>query len=166
MTFQRAIVRNEQLSSHQGRDSFVISACIFGSTIVCRGIKRPLHQRTIYFRWRIVRLSTHSLLSRAFLGSPGLPRAAFIRSFVLSSFPSFVPSFLGKCVTRRSTITPCRSSGESKNYTLPGAPNEFLFNEANAIVRGLECTSARRGFRAIWREDASACETKVDVLIK
>lgn len=57
MTFQRAIVRNERLFVPSG-SRLVVGAssfqrCIFGSTIVCRCIKRPVSQPTIYFRWRI-----------------------------------------------------------------------------------------------------------------
>lgn len=100
MTFQRAIVRNERLSVPSGSSRLGSSfqRCIFGSTIVCRCIKRPVRQPTIYFRWRIEPG-----------GGGALSRARFNRESRLPlPFPSLpfppLPSF-GKCVTRRSAIT-------------------------------------------------------------
>lgn len=149
MTFQRAIVRNERLSVPSGSSRLGSSfqRCIFGSTIVCRCIKRPVRQPTIYFRWRIEPG-----------GGGALSRARFNRESRLPlPFPSLpfppLPSF-GKCVTRRSAITLPPSSlllplppalasrfhGRKQKLHAPGTPhNEFLFI-ARSLARSLAAT--------------------------
>lgn len=139
MTFQRAIVRNERLFVPSG-SRLVVGAssfqrCIFGSTIVCRCIKRPVSQPTIYFRWRIEARRWRWRCSIAGEIQPREPRRPSPLLFPSPASPAAPLPRVGKCVTRRrSAITPSFSSllpflapfasrvstGESKNYTLPG----------------------------------------------
>lgn len=94
MTFQRAIVRNERLFVPSG-SRLVVGAssfqrCIFGSTIVCRCIKRPVSQPTIYFRWRIEARRWRWRCSIAGEIQPREPRRP---SPLLPSFPPLPPRF-------------------------------------------------------------------------
>lgn len=141
MTFQRAIVRNERLFVPSGSRLVVEASsfqrCIFGSTIVCRCIKRPVSQPTIYFRWRIEARRWRWRCSIAGEIQPREPRRPSPLLFPSPASPAAPLPRVGKCVTRRrSAITPSSSfssllpflapfasrvsTGESKNYTLPG----------------------------------------------
>lgn len=169
MTFQRAIVRNERLFVPSG-SRLVVGAssfqrCIFGSTIVCRCIKRPVSQPTIYFRWRIEARRWRWRCSIAGEIQPREPRRP---SPLLFPSPAAPLPRIGKCVTRRrSAITPSSSfssllppcpvrepsfHGRKQKLHAPGTPhNEFLFIARCHAVLERGCRS-ECGFGGEWGE--------------